>query len=52
MLYRAGIGTFNEYLEEDGLLNALEYRKKNNEMGCNGREFTSAAQKLSSRMAT
>jgi len=32
-------GKFNEYLEEDGLLNALEYRKKNNEMGCNGREF-------------
>src|SRR4030095_2831363 len=32
-------GAFNEYLEEDGLLNALEYRKKNNEMGCNGREF-------------
>ncbi len=32
-------GAFNEYLEEDGLLNALEYRKQNNEMGCNGREF-------------
>jgi uncharacterized GH25 family protein len=32
-------GKFNEYLEEDGLLDALEYRKKNNEMGCNGREF-------------
>jgi uncharacterized GH25 family protein len=32
-------GKFNEYLEEDGLLNALEYRKKNNEMGCSGREF-------------
>ena len=32
-------GKFNEYLEEDGLLNALEYRKQNNEMGCNGREF-------------
>src|SRR6188508_2754943 len=32
-------GKFNAYLEEDGLLNALEYRKKNNEMGCNGREF-------------
>ena len=32
-------GNFNEYLEEDGLLNALEYRKQNNEMGCNGREF-------------
>jgi len=30
---------FNEYLLEDGLLNALEYREKNNEMGCNGREF-------------
>jgi uncharacterized GH25 family protein len=30
---------FNEYLQEDGLVNALEYRKKNNEMGCNGREF-------------
>ncbi|TMI87321.1 MAG: DUF4198 domain-containing protein [Bacteroidetes bacterium] len=30
---------FNEYLAEDGLLNALEYRKKNNEIGCNGREF-------------
>lgn len=30
---------FNEYLLEDGLLNALEYRKKNNEIGCNGREF-------------
>ena len=30
---------FNEYLEEDGLSDALEYRKKNNEMGCNGREF-------------
>ena len=32
-------GAFNEYLEEDGLSEALEYRKKNNEMGCNGREF-------------
>src|SRR6187397_1041285 len=32
-------GAFNEYLEKDGLLNALEYRKKNNEMGCNGHEF-------------
>src|SRR6186997_2821686 len=30
---------FNEYLKEDGLSDALEYRKKNNEMGCNGREF-------------
>src|SRR6187401_3070200 len=30
---------FNEYLVEDGLKNALEYRKQNNEMGCNGREF-------------
>lgn len=32
-------GQFNAYLEEDGLYDALEYRKKNNEMGCNGREF-------------
>ena len=32
-------GAFNEYLEEDGLLNALAYRKQNNEMGCNGLEF-------------
>ena len=32
-------GQFNEYLEEDGLYDALEYRKNNNEMGCNGREF-------------
>jgi len=32
-------GKFNEYLEEDGLYDALEYRKNNNEMGCNGREF-------------
>jgi uncharacterized GH25 family protein len=30
---------FNEYLKEDGLTNALDYRKQNNEMGCNGREF-------------
>jgi uncharacterized GH25 family protein len=30
---------FNEYLVDDGLLNALEYRKQNNEMGCDGREF-------------
>ena len=30
---------FNEYLEEDGLLNALEYRKQHDEMGCNGKEF-------------
>src|SRR5258705_2209488 len=30
---------FNDYLLEDGLLNALEYRRQNNEMGCNGREF-------------
>ncbi|HEU5168789.1 MAG TPA: DUF4198 domain-containing protein [Chitinophagaceae bacterium] len=30
---------FNEYLVEDGLLNALEYRETNDEMGCNGREF-------------
>ena len=32
-------GKFNEYLKEDGLYDALEYRKNNNEMGCNGREF-------------
>lgn len=32
-------GAFNEYLEDDGLFEALEYRKKNNELGCNGREF-------------
>ena len=32
-------GKFQEYLEEDGLTNAIEYRKQNNEMGCNGREF-------------
>jgi uncharacterized GH25 family protein len=30
---------FNEYLVEDGLINALEYRKQNDEMGCNGREY-------------
>lgn len=30
---------FEAYLEEDGLTNALEYRKQNNEEGCNGREF-------------
>ena len=30
---------FDEYLEEDGLTNALEYRKQNNETGCHGREF-------------
>ncbi|HJS55952.1 MAG TPA: DUF4198 domain-containing protein [Chitinophagaceae bacterium] len=30
---------FNAYLEEDGLLNAIEFRKQHNEMGCNGREF-------------
>jgi uncharacterized GH25 family protein len=30
---------FEEYLEEDGLTNALEYRKRNNERGCRGREF-------------
>jgi uncharacterized GH25 family protein len=30
---------FEEYLKEDGLTNALEYRKQNNETGCNGREF-------------
>ena len=30
---------FNGYLEEDGLTNAIEYRKQKNENGCNGREF-------------
>jgi len=30
---------FEEYLKEDGLTNALEYRKQNNETGCAGREF-------------
>ena len=30
---------FEEYLKEDGLTNALEYRKQFNETGCNGREF-------------
>src|SRR5215204_2261219 len=30
---------FEEYLKEDGLINALEYRKQNNERGCPGREF-------------
>jgi uncharacterized GH25 family protein len=30
---------FEEYLKEDGLTNALEYRKQNNESGCPGREF-------------
>jgi uncharacterized GH25 family protein len=30
---------FEDYLKEDGLTNAIEYRKKNNETGCNGREF-------------
>ena len=30
---------FDEYLKEDRLLNALEYRKQNNEAGCSGREF-------------
>ncbi len=30
---------FNIYLKEDGLTNALEYRKQANENGCNGREF-------------
>jgi uncharacterized GH25 family protein len=30
---------FEAYLEEDGLMNAIEYRKQNNETGCNGREF-------------
>lgn len=30
---------FEEYLKEDGLTNALEYRKQHNETGCPGREF-------------
>lgn len=30
---------FEAYLKEDGLTNALEYRKEHNENGCNGREF-------------
>ncbi len=30
---------FEEYLKEDGLTNALEYRKKNNEQQRNGREL-------------
>ena len=30
---------FEEYLKEDGLTNALEYRNEHNENGCNGREF-------------
>lgn len=30
---------FESYLEEDGLTNALEYRKLNNENGCKGREL-------------
>lgn len=30
---------FHEYLLEDGLLNAIEYRKENNETECMGREF-------------
>jgi len=30
---------FEAYLKEDGLTNALEYRKQNNESGCKGREF-------------
>ena len=30
---------FNDYLKEDGLTNAIEYRKQNNEIGCPGREF-------------
>src|SRR5215204_1449127 len=30
---------FEEYLKEDGLTNALEYRTQNNESGCPGREF-------------
>src|SRR6185503_21303131 len=32
-------GKFEAYLKEDGLTNALEYRNKHNENGCNGREF-------------
>ena len=32
-------GKFEAYLKEDGLTNALEFRNKNNENGCNGREF-------------
>jgi len=32
-------GKFREYLEEDGLTRAIEYREQNNENGCNGREF-------------
>lgn len=30
---------FEAYLKADGLTNALEYRKRNNETGCTGREF-------------
>lgn len=30
---------FEAYLKEDGLTDALEYRKRNNETGCTGREF-------------
>jgi len=30
---------FEAYLKEDGLTNAIEYRKQNNETGCTGREF-------------
>ena len=30
---------FEAYLEDDGLTNALEYRKQHNETGCPGREF-------------
>jgi len=30
---------FEEYLKEDGLDNALDYRNQNNENGCNGREL-------------
>ena len=30
---------FEAYLEEDGLTHALDYRKRNNEEGCKGREF-------------
>lgn len=32
-------GKFNEYLKEDGLYDAIEYRKRNNELDSIGREF-------------
>jgi uncharacterized GH25 family protein len=32
-------GKFEAYLKEDGLTDALEYRNRHNENGCNGREF-------------